>query len=75
MVVFDSVNNKIKIFFIEGIFIKVYNVENLISVIFVCGVLIWILGFNVVINEMNDEFVKVINFYNVLILCLLFWYF
>lgn len=74
VVVSDSVNNKIKIFSIEGTFIKAYNVENPTSVIFVCGVLIWTSGPNVVIQEMNDEFVKVINFQNALIPRPLSWY-
>lgn len=74
VVVSDSVNNKIKIFSIEGTFIKAYNVENPTSVIFVCGVLIWTSGPNVVINEMNDEFVKVINFHNASIPRPLSWY-
>lgn len=74
VVVSDSVNNKIKIFSIEGTFIKAYNVENPTSVIFVCGVLIWTSGPNVVIQEMNDEFVKVINFQNASIPRPLSWY-
>lgn len=74
VVVSDSVNNKIKIFSIEGTFIKAYNVENPSSVIFVCGVLIWTSGPNVVIQEMNDEFVKVINFQNASIPRPLSWY-
>lgn len=74
VVVSDSVNNKIKIFSIEGTFIKSYNVENPTSVIFVCGVLIWTSGPNVVIQEMNDEFVKVINFQNASIPRPLSWY-
>lgn len=74
VVVSDSINNKIKLFSIEGAFIKSYDAQNPTSVVFVCGVLLWTSGHTVVIKEQNDEFEKVINFPKDTIAHPLSWY-
>ncbi|XP_061191356.1 uncharacterized protein LOC133199556 [Saccostrea echinata] len=62
LVVSDSSNHKIKMFSIEGHFIKAFDAINPTSVVFVSGVLVWTSGHTVVIKEQNEEFEKVINF-------------
>ncbi|XP_062605619.1 uncharacterized protein LOC134267413 isoform X2 [Saccostrea cucullata] len=62
LVVSDSSNNKIKMFSIEGHFIKAFDAKHPTSVVFVSGVLVWTSETTVVIKEQNGEFEKFIKF-------------
>lgn len=74
VVVSDSMNHKIKMFSIDGNFLKSFDAINPTSVIFVCGTFVWTTGHTIIIKDQNDEFEKVINFQNDTIPHPLSWY-